>query len=86
MAQKIAFSLEIKGIDGQVQALNKIEKELKKVTASRNELIKTQKTENGLTEQETKKLTALTKEQIRLKNEKQKRLKLLKIISEAYRH
>jgi len=40
MGQKIAFSLEIKGIDGQVQALNKIEQELKKVTASRNELIK----------------------------------------------
>jgi len=78
MAQKIAFSLEIKGIDGQVQALNKIEKELKKVTASRNELIKTQKTENGLTEQETKKLTALTKEQIRLKNEKQKAVKVTK--------
>jgi len=54
MGQKIAFSLEIKGIDGQVQALNKIEQELKKVTASRNELIKTQKTEKGLTEQEPK--------------------------------
>jgi len=78
MAQKIAFSLEIKGIDGQVQALNKIEQELKKVTASRNELIKTQKTEKGLTEQETKKLTALTKEQIRLKNEKQKAVKVTK--------
>jgi len=31
------------------------------VTASRNELIKTQKTEKGLTEDETKKLTALNK-------------------------
>ncbi len=30
MAQKIAFTLEIKGIDGQVQALNKIEQGVKK--------------------------------------------------------
>lgn len=78
MSEKVAFSLEIVGTDKQVDALNKVEAELKNITKERNLLLKAQEKGTKLTQEESAKLNELTKKQITDRTEKTKLTKAVK--------